>query len=96
MLCIQAINYWMYYRYIFAFYEVPVSKICQIDVQGQVGHETKEECLEVGIDHVAQLSMKFDSDGHHAFARLVDGRVGLGRNVLDEKFQQKNLTLDNV
>ena len=51
---------------------LPVSKVCDVDVEREVGQQAEEERLEVGVDHVAELPVELDLDGDVALVLLVD------------------------
>ena len=50
----------------------PVGKVCDVDVEREVGQQAEEERLEVGVDHVAELPVELDLDGDVALVLLVD------------------------
>ena len=39
---------------------LPVAKVCNVDVEGQVGHQTHEERLEVRVHHVPELPVLYE------------------------------------
>ena len=67
----------------------PICKVGNIDVEGEVRQQAEEKCLEVGVDHVAELPVELDLDGDVAFVLLVDQTPpGYAELVRDLKLEE--------